>query len=45
MTASELGELKWQLQLDHRSVHAVDLVALGGEGPDDKSAEALLVGL
>ena len=30
--------------MDRRSVHAVDSVALGGEWPDDKSAEARLVG-
>ena len=41
---SELGELKWQWPLNHHSVHAVDLVTLGGEWPDDQSAEALLVG-
>ena len=42
-TASELEKLKWQWQLNCRSVHAVDLVALGCEGPDDKRAEARLV--
>ena len=30
--------------MDRRSVHAADSVALGGEWPDDKRAEALLVG-
>ena len=34
----------WQWQLNRRSVQAVDSVALGGEWPDDKSAEARLVG-
>ena len=41
-TASELEKLKWQWQLNCRSPHAV--VALGCEGPDDKRAEARLVG-